>query len=70
MNDPEYAAYFAKMADLWSHLKRVVGEDIAIYDQLARTKKSSGYTEHILSERECKIHRYHETMALKIRGKG
>ncbi|MCX6528787.1 MAG: aromatic ring-hydroxylating dioxygenase subunit alpha [Actinobacteria bacterium] len=70
MNDPEYAAYFTKMQKHWDGLKVVVGEDIAIYDQLARTKKSSGYTEHILSERECKIHRYHETMALKIRGKG
>jgi hypothetical protein len=70
MNDPAYAAYFATMQKHWDGLKVVVGEDIAIYDQLARTKKSSGYTEHILSERECKIHRYHETMALKIRGKG
>jgi hypothetical protein len=55
---------------LWAGLKVVVGEDIAIYEQLKRTKNSSGYKEHILSERECKIHRYHETMALKIRGRG
>jgi phenylpropionate dioxygenase-like ring-hydroxylating dioxygenase large terminal subunit len=68
--DPEYAAYFARMERLWAGLKVVVGEDIAIYEQLKRTKNSSGYTEHILSERECKIHRYHETMALKIRGRG
>jgi hypothetical protein len=46
-----------------------VGEDIAIYEQLKRTKQSSGYKEHILSDHECKIHRYHETIALKIRGK-
>jgi len=51
----------------WDALKGVVAEDIAIYDQLARTKRSSGYTEHILSARECKIHRYHETMDQKIR---
>ena len=51
----------------WDVLNGVVGEDIAIYDQLARTKKSHGYTEHILSARECKIHRYHETMDQKIR---
>ena len=70
MADPEYAAYFARVERLWAGLKVVVGEDIAIYEQLKRTKNSSGYTEHILSERECKIHRYHETMALKTRGRG
>jgi phenylpropionate dioxygenase-like ring-hydroxylating dioxygenase large terminal subunit len=70
MADPEYAAYFARMERLWAGLKIVVGEDIAIYEQLKRTKNSSGYKEHILSERECKIHRYHETMALKIKGRG
>ena len=52
----------------WATLKGVVGEDIAIYEQLQRTKRSSGYTEHILSSRECKIAMYHETMARKING--
>jgi phenylpropionate dioxygenase-like ring-hydroxylating dioxygenase large terminal subunit len=66
-NDPEYAAYFDRMAAHWETLKGVVGEDIAIYDQLARTKRSSGYTKHILSERECKIAHYHENMDRKIR---
>jgi phenylpropionate dioxygenase-like ring-hydroxylating dioxygenase large terminal subunit len=70
MNDPEYKTYYDRTMRLWDGLKVVVGEDIAIYEQLARTKNSSGYKQHILSERECKIHRYHETMALKIRGKG
>ena len=64
-DDPEYAAYRAKM-EHWEHLKVVVGEDIDIYDQLARTKRSSGYTEHILNERECKIAHYHENMDRKI----
>lgn len=68
VSDPEYGAYFARMEAHWNALKGIVAEDIAIYDQLARTKTSSGYTHNILSERECKIHRYHETMALKIRG--
>ena len=49
-------------------MKGVVAEDISMYDLLARTKHSSGYTQHILSERECKIHSYHETMNQKIRG--
>jgi hypothetical protein len=44
----------------------VVGEDISIYAQLARTKRSSGYTQNILSQRECKIAHYHETMRRMI----
>ena len=66
-HDPEYIEYRRQMAGHWEHLKVVVGEDIAIYGELARTKRSSGYTQHILSERECKIAHYHETMARMIR---
>ena len=65
--DPEYDAYFRKMEKHWEILKGVVGEDIEIYDQLERTKRSSGYTRHILSERECKIAHYHEQMDARIR---
>jgi phenylpropionate dioxygenase-like ring-hydroxylating dioxygenase large terminal subunit len=64
--DPEYEAYFQKMLKHWEILKGVVGEDIEIYDQLARTKRSSGYTTHRLSERECKIAHYHEQMDQRI----
>ncbi len=66
--DPDYAAYYDHTMAHWATLKGVVGEDIAIYEQLQRTKRSSGYTEHILSSRECKIAMYHETMARKING--
>jgi len=66
-SDPEYAAYYEGIMAHWAGLKVVVGEDIAIYDQLARTKRSSGYTKNILSERECKIGHYHENMDRKIR---
>lgn len=45
----------------------MVAEDISVYKQLARTKRSSGYTQHILSERECKLAHYHETMDRLIR---
>ncbi len=65
--DPEYAAYLERTLKHWEGLKRVVGEDIEIYDQLERTKRSSGYTQHILNERECKIAHYHENMDRKIR---
>ena len=51
----------------WDRLKVVVGEDIEIYDQLARTKRSSGYTNNILQGRECKIAHYHQNMDRKIR---
>ncbi len=66
-NDPAYQDYLARMQAHWDHLKVVVGEDIEIYQQLARTKRSSAYTENILSERECKIAHYHETMSRMIR---
>jgi phenylpropionate dioxygenase-like ring-hydroxylating dioxygenase large terminal subunit len=65
--DAGYAEYFDKTMDHWERLKIVVGEDIAIYEQLARTKHSSGYTQNILSARECKIAHYHEQMARLIR---
>ena len=66
-NDPEYAEYYDRTMEKWDHLKDVVGEDISIYTQLARTKRSSGYTEHILSEREFKIAHYHDQMDARIR---
>jgi phenylpropionate dioxygenase-like ring-hydroxylating dioxygenase large terminal subunit len=66
-SDPEYASYYKKTMAHWEVLKGVVGEDIAVYDQMTRTKKSSAFTEQILSEREFKIALYHENMDRKIR---
>jgi phenylpropionate dioxygenase-like ring-hydroxylating dioxygenase large terminal subunit len=65
-DDPEYAAYLERTMAHWERLKGVVGEDIDIYGQLARTKRSSGYRQHVLSERECKLAHYHDTMDRKI----
>ncbi len=65
--DPEYATYLDRTMRHWEGLQRVVGEDIGIYDQLERTKRSSGYTQHILNERECKIAHFHENMDRKVR---
>lgn len=67
LDDPEYAEYHARTMQHWDGLKRVVAEDIAIYDQLARTKRSSAYTSHILNNRECKLAHYHDNMDRKIR---
>ncbi|HTN79936.1 MAG TPA: aromatic ring-hydroxylating dioxygenase subunit alpha [Acidimicrobiales bacterium] len=66
VSDPGYREYRERMQAHWDHLKVVVGEDIDIYQQLARTKRSSAYKQHILSERECKLAHYHETMARMI----
>jgi phenylpropionate dioxygenase-like ring-hydroxylating dioxygenase large terminal subunit len=66
-SDPEYQDYRRRMQDHWNHLKVVVGEDIDIYKQLERTKRSSAYQANILSSRECKIAHYHETMAAMIK---
>ena len=62
VGDPEYDAYLATALAHWEQLKVVVSEDIAIYEQLARTSRSSGYRQNILSERECKIGAYHDAM--------
>jgi phenylpropionate dioxygenase-like ring-hydroxylating dioxygenase large terminal subunit len=66
--DPEYDAYLRSTMAHWEQLKVVVGEDIAIYEQLARTKRSSGYTQNVLSARECKIGAYHDTMDAMVLG--
>ena len=66
-DDPGYAEYKERRREHWEHLKVVVGEDIDIYQQLARTKRSSGYTTNILSSREFKIAHYHEQMARMIK---
>ena len=50
----------------WAALKVIVGEDISIYEQLERTKRSSAYTQHVLNDRECKFADYHENMDTKI----
>ncbi len=61
------AAYRARVDEHWEHLKVVVGEDIDIYQQLKRTKRSSAYTEHILNDREFKLAHYHEKIAEMIK---
>jgi choline monooxygenase len=68
LDDPEYAEYHERDDEALGRLKVVVGEDIEIYDQLARTKRSSGYTKPHPQRRECKIAHYHENMDRKIRG--
>ena len=66
-NDPAYSEYWDRTMAHWNELKRVVGEDIGIYTQMARSKRSSAFTRQILSEREFKIALYHQNMDRKIR---
>jgi phenylpropionate dioxygenase-like ring-hydroxylating dioxygenase large terminal subunit len=66
-SDPEYVDYKERMMAHWEHLKVVVGEDVDIYNQLKRTKRSSRYTRNLLSSREFKIAHYHDLMAEMIR---
>jgi hypothetical protein len=65
---PEYDAYLGRPSRTGSSSRSWSGEDIAIYQQLARTKRSSGYRQNILSERECKIGKYHDTMDAMVLG--
>ena len=66
-SDPEYETYYNRTMAHWKTLQGVVAEDLSIYTQLARTKKSMGYSRNILSTHECKIGRYHEVMDDMIR---
>lgn len=64
-DDPEYERYFHRTMAEWEALKQVVAEDISIYEQMARTKRSSAFTRQILSAREFKIAHYHDQMDRK-----
>jgi phenylpropionate dioxygenase-like ring-hydroxylating dioxygenase large terminal subunit len=66
-DDPEYPAYDERMRAHWTSLQRVVGEDIAIYEQLERTKRSRAYVGNRLNRRERKIAAYHDVMDRMIR---
>ena len=68
--DLEYREYLAKTVQHWDRLRGIVGEDVAIYDQIARTKESSAYTKNVLSKREFKIAKYHRDMAEMIQEPG
>ena len=66
-DDIDYEHYYQRTMRHWEALQSVVAEDLSIYTQLARTKRSMGYTRNILSTHECKIARYHEIMDEMIR---
>jgi phenylpropionate dioxygenase-like ring-hydroxylating dioxygenase large terminal subunit len=67
-DDPEYDRYIETTRVRWEELQRVVGEDLYLFEQLARTRHSMGYRENIFSTRECKPTSYHETMDHCVQG--
>ena len=65
--NPEDQKYWTAAMAHWEILKYIVGQDIGIYQELAATKRSSGYTQNIFSQRECKLTHYHQVMDEMIR---
>lgn len=66
--DPDYPAYHAAAMAHWEALKAIVGQDLFVFSQLAKTRHSAGYTRQVLSTRECKIAAYHRHMDDLISG--
>lgn len=56
------AAYLDKVSAHWERLKKVVAEDVEIFEEVAATRHSSGYTRNVLNNRECKITHFHEVV--------
>ncbi len=52
----------------WETLKGVVAEDVFIFQELAATKHSMGYTTQRLGRGEVKIAAYHRTMDHCVQG--
>ncbi len=61
-DDPDYERYLSNAKQHWSALRAVVEEDLFVFEQLSRTRDSSGYRQNIFSARECKPTSYHRTM--------
>lgn len=50
------------MNEHWDRLKKVVAEDVEIWEELAATRESSAYRRNILNDRECRITAFHRTI--------
>ena len=60
------AKYRQEVDMAWTGLKRIVEEDVFIFNQLAATRDSMAYRTNRFNERECKPTVYHETMARMV----
>jgi hypothetical protein len=54
--------YQDSVNDHWGRLKKVVAEDVEIWDEVAATRDSSAYRRNILNDRECKITAFHHSI--------
>ena len=55
-------AYVAGVSAHWERLKKVVLEDVEIYQEWAAASHSSAYTRNILNDHECKITNFHRAV--------
>jgi phenylpropionate dioxygenase-like ring-hydroxylating dioxygenase large terminal subunit len=65
--DPDQS-YQDAVSEHWGRLKKVVAEDVEIWDEVAATRDSSAYRRNILNNRECKITAFHRSLEEMLDG--
>jgi len=65
--DPDQS-YQDAVSEHWGRLKKVVAEDVEIWDEVAATRDSSAYRRNILNNRECKITAFHRSVEEMLDG--
>jgi phenylpropionate dioxygenase-like ring-hydroxylating dioxygenase large terminal subunit len=65
--DPDQS-YQDAVSEHWRRLKKVVAEDVEIWDEVAATRDSSAYRRNILNNRECKITAFHRSIEEMLDG--
>jgi phenylpropionate dioxygenase-like ring-hydroxylating dioxygenase large terminal subunit len=61
-------SYQDAVSEHWGRLKKVVAEDVEIWDEVAATRDSSAYRRNILNNRECKITAFHRSLEEMLDG--
>jgi hypothetical protein len=56
------------VSEHWERLKKVVAEDVEIWDEVAATRDSSAHRRNILNNRECKITAFHRSVEEMLDG--
>jgi phenylpropionate dioxygenase-like ring-hydroxylating dioxygenase large terminal subunit len=54
--------YLDKVGAHWERLKKVVEEDVYIYQEWAAASRSTAYTRNVFNNRECKITNFHRVV--------
>ena len=65
--DPDQS-YQDAVSEHWGRLKKVVAEDVEVWDEVAATRDSSAYRRNILNNRECKITAFHRSIEEMLDG--